>query len=235
MINEKDLTERELLIYLAKHSLFTLDHSCCYGADETYFKLAEEGLEDTINIEFPGFLDKLCDYIVYGCILPKATYGSEFFAEIRMEGKKLAVQIYPSIYGACMEEYHPTGEESLIKRIKPVLPRINKIFGFKIDMSNFDYHINYNYSHGESSLEMNIATDEEPGEWKDYQELEGGEDILNIIENYLFKKVIPTYTYPEKVSIANNKILFYPEEQVNGEEIKILLTPEELIRGRIKG
>lgn len=223
-------TEKEMLLYLAENALFSLHHSCCYGQHETSITIEDEGLEKVVENQYPGFLAKLDDFIVYRCIHPKSWGGhTEFFVKIKLEDGQISIVIGSSIYGPCINEFEPEGRDELSTLIKPVLGKINKIIGFEhINENNFDTCISFTSSNGELSCEINMAGEDEFDDWKDYEEVEGAEDVVSVLENFFNNKIRLQYVYSEEVSVRNNVVLFYPESQMDGEEVKFLYTIDEL-------
>ncbi len=223
-------TEKEVLLYLAEKALFSLDHSCCYGHHETSITIKQESLEECIEKQFPGFLERLGDFIVNDRIHPKSWGGhTEFFVEIKLEDDQICIAIGSSIYGSCMDEFEPEGRDALRTLIKPVLRKINKVSGFEhVNENNFDSYINFTSSNGELSCEINMAGEDEFDDWKDYEEVEGAEYAVSVLDNYFNKKIRPLYEYSEEVSVKNNVVLFYPESQMEGDEDKFIYTLDEL-------
>jgi hypothetical protein len=221
--------EKELLQYLAENALFSLDYSCCYGQDETSFSLEKEGLKKHIEQQFPGFLDRLSGFVVYRCIHSNMEHYTQFFVNMGMEENQIAIIINPTIYGRCLEEFEPEGQDSLCKLIKPILPKINKVEGFEnVDEYNFDERINFTTSSDEMFCEINIASEDEFANWIDYEEVDGADKIVTILEKYFIKKIQPSYEYSDQVTVKDNVVLFYPVSQVNGDEIKLTFSLDEL-------
>jgi hypothetical protein len=221
--------EKELLQYLAENALFSLDYSCCYGQDETSFSLEKEGLKKHIEQQFPGFLDRLSGFVVYRCIHSNMEHYTQFFVNMGMEDNQTAIIINPTIYGRCLEEFEPEGQDSLSKLIKPILPKINKVEGFEnVDEYNFDQYINFSYSDDGMFCEINVEDENGYANWTDYEEIDDVDEIVNILEQFLIKKIQPSYEYSDQVTVKDNVVLFYPESQVNGDEIKLTFSLDEL-------
>jgi hypothetical protein len=221
--------EKELLQYLAENAMFSLDYSCCYGYAETCYSLEMEGLEENIELQFPGFLDGLSNFVVYGCIHSNMEYYTLFFVNMGMDENQVTIVISPTIYGQCLNEHEPEGKDSLRNLIKPILPKINKVEGFEnVDEYNFDERINFTTSRDGLFCEINIATEDEFANWIDYEEVDGSDKIVTILEKYFIKKIQPTYEFWDKVTVKDNVVLFYPESQVDGDEIKLTFSLDEL-------
>jgi hypothetical protein len=221
--------EKELLLYLAKNALFSLDYSCCYGQDETTYSIEREGLEEHVEQQFPGFLDGLSDFVVYDCIQPNMEHYTQFYTKMGMEDNKVTVVIGPTIYGRCLEEFEPEGKDSLSKLIKPVLPKINKVEGFEnVDEYNFDRYINFSYSDDGMFCEINVEDENGYANWIDYEEIDDADEIVTILEKYFIKKIQPSYEYSDQVTVKDNVVLFYPVSQVDGDEIKLVYSVDEL-------
>jgi hypothetical protein len=220
---------KNVLMYLAENSLFEVDYSCLYGDDYRSYSVKQEGLADIIEQKYPRFCKQLTDFIVDECVYPNIGGHSWYSVALRLDGNQIIFMVQSFLSGE-KDELEPEGAEELCNLITPILPKINKIPGFEeVNKSNFDCIINFTYTRDEMQCSIKKDWENFDAEWKDYEDVEGADKVVSILEKFFIKKICRRYIDADSVEIVTNTVRFFTEDQHFGDEIKVEYAVDEVL------
>lgn len=207
----------ELLNHIASEKLLEFDYYYLYGNEEYSFNWGNNFIESKILQSNPGFKASIFRFFKNEIIRPNTSYYSQFSVIPIISNQTLCFELSRSISSDDIKNNEPNGKESLDIYIDEILPQINTIYSLQnITKENFNDFIRYSNRSRESFLEL---FDNSTQSWVDYDEFNYGEKLLDLLD-YLFQEVITqNHVFDELVSISENQIFFYTEEQLEGETL----------------
>lgn len=221
----------ELLKYIAANKLLQFNRTSCYGYNDNSLNWSNKEFREYLESFNPTFIAQLTEFLIDKVIVPNEDHYSEFFVTPIIMKEKVCYKLSRCVSSEGIDEYEANGAEDLNNYIDIIILKLIEIKELEgIDATNFENYFIYSNRDGGSELEI---FDSISKTWQDFEKFEFGYLLIEILDNLLELHIRENYYRSDEVYIDTNTIMYYLEEDVDGDELTIKKSTGKLFKDDI--